>query len=66
VTVFGDAEPEDSWHPDDPLPDLIENLIRRRTRDERDRTLEDLRRRMFDDDLAHILERVRAELEAVD
>lgn len=66
MTVFGDAEPEDSWHPDDPLPDLIENLIRRRTRDERDRTLEDLRRRMFDDDLAHILERVRAELEAVD
>ena len=26
---FGDAEPEDSWDPDDPLGDLVYNLERR-------------------------------------
>ena len=26
---FGDAEPEDSWDPDDPPPVLIDNLLRR-------------------------------------
>jgi len=59
---FGDDEPEDAWHPDDPITDLIANLIRRRAR-ERDRAdLEDVRRAMFDEDLAHVLHRV-ADLE---
>lgn len=26
---FGDAEPEDAWHPDDPLWTLIDNVGRR-------------------------------------
>jgi hypothetical protein len=55
---FGDDEPEDAWHPDDPITDLVANLIRRRRRDRRD-TVKDL---MFDADLAHVLDRV-AQLE---
>jgi len=55
---FGDDEPEDAWHPDDPIVDLVANLIRRRRRDRRD-TIKDL---MFDEDLAHVLDRV-AQLE---
>ena len=27
--VFGDDEPEDDWHPDDPLGLLVDNLRRR-------------------------------------
>jgi len=27
--VFGDSEPEDAWHPDDPIPILADNLLRR-------------------------------------
>lgn len=26
---FGDAEPEDAWHPDDSIVEQVENLIRR-------------------------------------
>jgi len=58
---FGDDEPEDAWHPDDPITDLVANLIRRRRRDRRD-TIRDL---MFDEDLAHVLDRV-AQLERGD
>jgi len=29
VSAFGDYEPEDAWDPGDPLPLLIENLLRR-------------------------------------
>jgi hypothetical protein len=29
VTVYGDAEPEDAWHPDDPVDVLLDNLCRR-------------------------------------
>jgi hypothetical protein len=29
MTVFGDYEPEDAWHPHDPRPELIVNLYRR-------------------------------------
>lgn len=29
LTAFGDAEPEDSWHPDDPTHLLVLNLVRR-------------------------------------
>lgn len=28
-SVFGDHEPEDSWDPGDPVPLLIENLLKR-------------------------------------
>lgn len=27
--VFDDSEPEDAWHPDDAIPVLIDNLLRR-------------------------------------
>lgn len=26
---FGDADPEDAWHPDDPTPVLLDNVARR-------------------------------------
>ena len=26
---FGDADPEDAWHPDDPVPLLLRNVARR-------------------------------------
>ena len=26
---FGDADPEDAWDPDDPLPHLVDNVLRR-------------------------------------
>lgn len=29
MTVFGDAEPENAWHPDDPVPELVDNVARR-------------------------------------
>ena len=29
MSVFGDAEPEDAWDPDDPVDELIANLFRR-------------------------------------
>jgi len=60
--AFGDADPEDSWDPDDPVAELVANLIRRRTRDDRDRALDAVRAEMFDRDLAHVLERIRDEL----
>jgi hypothetical protein len=59
---FGDADPEDAWHPDDSVTDLIANLIRRRRRDRQRFELEAVRRVMFDEDLAHVLARV-ADLE---
>ena len=29
MSDFGDYEPEDAWHPDDAIPLLIDNLLRR-------------------------------------
>jgi len=29
MTDFGDSEPEDSWDADDPIPEQLENIIRR-------------------------------------
>jgi hypothetical protein len=29
MTVYGDSGPEDAWHPDDPVPVLLDNLARR-------------------------------------
>lgn len=31
MTGFGDDEPEDAWHPDDPIEELLDNLDRRCT-----------------------------------
>jgi len=63
-TAFGDADPEDAWHPNDTVAELVANLIARRRRDRERPVLElaDVRARMFDDDLGHILSRV-ADLE---
>lgn len=61
MTVFGDADPEDSWDPDDPVTELLDNLRRRILAvlaghlADRDRQRFDLVQR----DLAHIAERVR-------
>lgn len=59
---FGDAEPEDSWDPDDPVVDLLRNIIRRvlllavlHGLAERDA----LRVAQIREDLEHILARVR-------
>jgi hypothetical protein len=29
MSGYGDSEPEDAWDPDDPIPVLIDNLLRR-------------------------------------
>ena len=29
MIAFGDIEPEDSWDPDDPVAELLDNLLRR-------------------------------------
>jgi len=29
MAEFGDSEPEDAWHPDDSVPELVDNLRRR-------------------------------------
>ena len=60
MTVFGDDDPLDAWDPDDPIPELIRNLIRRVER------RDDLADRLLIDDLYWILVRVGAELEAGD
>ncbi len=67
MTEFGDTEPEDAWAPDDPLPELVRNLIRRRTRDRFTPPaglLQRIRRDMFDEDLQHVLTRILAEIQA--
>lgn len=61
MTGFGDADPEDSWDPDDPVAELVDNIRRRllavvvsHATDAR------LRRRMTlaADDIAHIIDRI--------
>lgn len=54
MTGFGDYEPEDAWHPDDPFPVLVDNLLRRLDLVERRVLLESRR-----DLLAAIERRVR-------
>jgi hypothetical protein len=29
MTDFGDSEPEDSWDADDPIPEQLDNILRR-------------------------------------
>jgi len=59
MTVFGDDDPLDAWDPDDPIPELVRNLLRRIDRDDVTAALVG---RLFADDLTHVLERVVAEL----
>jgi hypothetical protein len=58
---FGDSEPEDSWDPDDPVAELVDNLRRRvvallalHAVDEQF----ERRLAMLHDDLAHVAQRV--------
>jgi len=62
--TFGDSEPEDSWHPDDPVPEQLENLRRRLVllREKLDHLAEDrerLRLRDLEVDLAFIIARLK-------
>ena len=60
---FGDAEPEDAWDPDDPVIELLDNIARRLAALVALELLDDVVERRIGwlrDDLAHIIERVRA------
>lgn len=67
MTDFGDSEPEDSWHPDDPLPERLNNLRRRvillavAARNGTWGEREEIRAEDFDEDLADIIERLGAD-----
>jgi hypothetical protein len=60
-----DSEPEDAWHPDDPIVEQIDNIRRRilllaAAADEgRWEDRETLRARHIDEDLLFVIERVR-------
>jgi len=64
MAEFGDSEPEDSWHPDDPVPELLDNLRRRflllvaAARVGRWEDREEIRQRDIDEDFQFIIERV--------
>jgi len=65
MSDFGDIEPEDSWDPDDPLPDLVDNLLRRLAlvlvilwRGDLLTERDELRLRDIAEDLAHIRRRL--------
>jgi hypothetical protein len=66
MTEFGDSEPEDSWHPDDPVPELLDNLRRRLLlliaagRAGRWEDREEIRSRDIDEDFLFVIERVAA------
>jgi hypothetical protein len=65
MSAFGDAEPEDAWDPDDPLPELIENLLRRIAllvvlRELGERAQQRLE--LIETDLRHVVARARAEI----
>jgi hypothetical protein len=66
MTTFGDFEPEDSWHPEDPIPILIDNLFRRLALLERDDELVD--RRVLLDVIEHraARQRLRRDLSVAD
>ena len=61
---FGDSEPEDAWHPDDPIPELLDNLRRRiillalAAREGRWGDREEIRSRDLDDDFVYVIERL--------
>ena len=63
MTVFGDIEPEDSWDPDDPVPELVRNLLRRLALLVALRELGEAAQRrleLIEDDLHHVLTRIQA------
>lgn len=65
--MFGDFEPEDAWHPDDPPSTLARNLLRRlehlavtlAARGEQAGDREILRLEQLADDLEHLRRRLR-------
>jgi hypothetical protein len=64
MTDFGDSEPEDSWHPDDPVDQLVDNLRRRIqllrfSLGAMATQREQLRLEHLDTDLGFIVERIR-------
>lgn len=64
MTEFGDSEPEDAWHPDDPPRILLDNLRRRisllrASFDPVATARERLRFDQLDEDLAHVIEQVQ-------
>jgi len=67
MSDFGDSEPEDAWHPDDPIPELLDNLRRRiillvlAGRDGRWGDREEIRQRDIDEDFLFLIERLRSE-----
>ena len=66
MSDFGDSEPEDSWDADDPIPDLIDNILRRviLSRDSigpMATQREQLRFEQTIEDLKFILQRVRGD-----
>jgi hypothetical protein len=64
VSDFGDSEPEDAWHPDDPIPEQLDNIRRRiillvaAARDGRWEDREEIRTRDIDEDLLFVIERI--------
>lgn len=64
MSEFGDSEPEDAWHPDDPVPELLENLRRRilllvaAGDDGNWQDRETLRARLIDEDFRFVIERL--------
>jgi hypothetical protein len=64
VTDFGDSEPEDAWHPDDPVPELLDNIRRRvllliaAGTEGRWGDREEIRARDLDEDLLFLIERI--------
>jgi len=61
---FGDSEPEDSWHPDDPPRELLGNIARRvlllrASLDAVATPRERLRFAQIGEDLEHVIDRLR-------
>lgn len=59
-----DSEPEDAWHPDDPIPEQVDNIRRRvllliaSAREGRWEDREEIRSRGIDEDLLFVIERI--------
>jgi hypothetical protein len=66
MSDFGDSEPEDGWHPDDPVPELLDNLRRRilllviAAKLGNWTPREEIRSREFDIDMQYVIERIKA------
>jgi hypothetical protein len=62
---FGDSEPEDAWHPDDPVDVLLDNVRRRVVllvlagRDGDWNLREEIRARDIEADFQFLIERIR-------